>query len=409
MKLALLDLFVAIAVDRYIAVTKPLKYARHKNPKRVAIMIVIVWVVSFVIALPIVSGANKSDVADYPRVPEQCAFFNNKFLIFSSLGSFFIPCIIIFAIYYRIFIVIMAQAKKNRKQWRPKAIIQSAAAQHRTNADNLITSYYPERQSIFNQASIIIPERTSLTLPIDINETSPNLLETHRNSLMLQLSTSVLSPPLHLPSNAGLSCSEQVDDEERDDVALFLEHEQTNGEYKIEHSNQIEILSSNPNNSTSNVVNFTKKNCSSQTDNNQLRHSSSKRVKARLKIKTISDGSAITAAVKTSTNNVKVAKRKAYSRMKKERKATQTLIIVLICFLVCWLPFFVLNNIVNTIIKLSKKSNTFLVNDFILFLCSWLGYINSFLNPIIYTVFNLEFRKAFAKILFSPCRSSPPS
>ncbi len=77
----------------------------------------------------------------------------------------------------------------------------------------------------------------------------------------------------------------------------------------------------------------------------------------------------------------------------------------LVCFLVCWLPFFVLNNIVNTIIKLSSKSNTFLINDFILFLCSWLGYINSFLNPIIYTVFNMEFRKAFAKILFSKCRS----
>ncbi len=39
---------------RYIAVTKPLKYARHKNPKRVAIMIVIVWLISFCIALPIV-------------------------------------------------------------------------------------------------------------------------------------------------------------------------------------------------------------------------------------------------------------------------------------------------------------------------------------------------------------------
>ena len=38
----------------YIAVTKPLKYARHKNPKRVAIMIVIVWLISFLIALPIV-------------------------------------------------------------------------------------------------------------------------------------------------------------------------------------------------------------------------------------------------------------------------------------------------------------------------------------------------------------------
>jgi hypothetical protein len=29
----------------------------------------------------------------------------------------------------------------------------------------------------------------------------------------------------------------------------------------------------------------------------------------------------------------------------------------------------------------------------------WLGYINSFLNPVIYTIFNAEFRRAFKKIL----------
>jgi len=64
----------------------------------------------------------------------------------------------------------------------------------------------------------------------------------------------------------------------------------------------------------------------------------------------------------------------------------------------------VLNNIVNAIVKLLNKSDRFLVNDFTLALCVWLGYINSFLNPIIYTIFNLEFRKAFTKILFSSCQ-----
>jgi len=214
----------------------------------------------------------------------------------------------------------MAQAKKNRKQWRPKAVIQSAAAQHRTNADNLITSLYQERPSIVNPPSII-PEKTSLTIPIDLHETSP--IEIHRNSLMLKLSTSVLTPLIDPSMNIRISSSEQNDDEERDDVTLFVEHDQTNGKNTTEHSNQIEILSSN---NTSNVIHFNRKNCSSQTDND---HHSSKRVKTRLKAKTNADGSAITAAVKTSTNNVKVAKRKAYSRMKKERKATQTLIIVL--------------------------------------------------------------------------------
>jgi hypothetical protein len=30
---------------------------------------------------------------------------------------------------------------------------------------------------------------------------------------------------------------------------------------------------------------------------------------------------------------------------------------------------------------------------------TWLGYGNSFMNPVIYTVFNEEFRKAFLMIL----------
>lgn len=30
---------------------------------------------------------------------------------------------------------------------------------------------------------------------------------------------------------------------------------------------------------------------------------------------------------------------------------------------------------------------------------TWLGYVNSVLNPVIYTIFNLEYRRAFKKLL----------
>ncbi|CAF0931282.1 unnamed protein product [Adineta ricciae] len=326
---------VAIAVDRYIAVTKPLKYARHKNPKRVAIMIVIVWLVSFFIALPIVSGVNKSDIAAYPRVPDQCVFFNNKFLIFSSLGSFFIPGIIIFAIYYRIFMVIMAQARKNRKQWRPKAAIQSAAAQHRSNVNNLVTSYLHDRHDSNHQPALSDSIDAKLFEQASKPATLPNeALPTSKNNgtNTLALNTTGLTPSIRASINVTSSSGDPMDDDERDDIALFVHNEQKRHTKKLDPDNQIEVLPialSKSNNNFGNSIGVQKTTVDKpdKANHNDTDHHNSS-FTTRLKAETNSHGIPAT-TTQNPVNNAKTAKRKAYSRIKKERKATQTLIVVL--------------------------------------------------------------------------------
>ena len=38
-----------------------------------------------------------------PRDEQQCIFYNSDFIIYSSLSSFYIPCVIMVCLYYRIF------------------------------------------------------------------------------------------------------------------------------------------------------------------------------------------------------------------------------------------------------------------------------------------------------------------
>lgn len=74
-----------------------------------------------------------------------------------------------------------------------------------------------------------------------------------------------------------------------------------------------------------------------------------------------------------------------------DHKAAFTLGIITGVFLCCWLPFFIINPI--------NAYDPELVHPDVFALSTWLGYVNSCLNPIIYSIFNTEFRDAFKKIL----------
>lgn len=246
--------------------------------------------------------------------------------------------------------VIMARARQSRKQWRPKAVIESAAAQHRSNANHLVTSFLQDRQEtnapkVPNDTEKTTAMSTKPKKPLStIAETTPSENNTNeRNALMLQLSTAGLTPAVRASINVTSSSGDQLDEDERDDIALFVQQEQrqlinknkNNNHRQDAHENQIEILSPTPfvaldkddpdPEADSELKNNTR---SSQTENHLPCHFPAKRMKTRLKAKANADGAPLTTST-APDNTVKIAKRKAYSRMKKERKATQTLIIVL--------------------------------------------------------------------------------
>lgn len=78
---------------------------------------------------------------------------------------------------------------------------------------------------------------------------------------------------------------------------------------------------------------------------------------------------------------------------KKEKRATLILGLIMGSFIACWLPFFFLYILTPLCVDCQIPDAAFAV-------AFWLGYMNSALNPAIYTIFNKDFRRAFRRILF---------
>lgn len=75
----------------------------------------------------------------------------------------------------------------------------------------------------------------------------------------------------------------------------------------------------------------------------------------------------------------------------RERKAARILGLILGAFIFCWLPFFLKELLVG--LRVLQPSPV--LSDVL----TWLGYINSLINPLLYTSFNDDFKLAFKKLL----------
>jgi 5-hydroxytryptamine receptor 1 len=93
----------AIALDRYWAITDPINYAQKRTVERVLILIFGVWILSLVISSPPLIGWN--DWPDHFDPDTPCQLTKNQgYVVYSSLGSFFIPLIIMTIVYIEIYV-----------------------------------------------------------------------------------------------------------------------------------------------------------------------------------------------------------------------------------------------------------------------------------------------------------------
>lgn len=93
----------------------------------------------------------------------------------------------------------------------------------------------------------------------------------------------------------------------------------------------------------------------------------------------------------SSSNNKHLSKQQST-----EYRVARTIVIVVGCFAICWIPFM----IVYLSEAFESCSNNKCIPQWLFTLTFWLGYANSAINPLIYSAFSRDFSAAFKKVLF---------
>ncbi|XP_050000414.1 histamine H2 receptor isoform X1 [Alexandromys fortis] len=110
---SILNLFM-ISLDRYCAVTDPLRYPVLVTPARVTISLVFIWVISITLSfLSIHLGWNSRNETRGDNDTSKCKVqVNEVYGLVDGLVTFYLPLLIMCVTYYRIFKIAREQAKR---------------------------------------------------------------------------------------------------------------------------------------------------------------------------------------------------------------------------------------------------------------------------------------------------------
>lgn len=324
-----------IALDRFWAISKPLDYKR--TLELVLSLIVSVWVLSLLISSPPLLGWN-----DWPKdftSNTPCQLTSKKgYVIYSALGSFFIPLAIMTTVYIEIFIATRRRLRERAKaaskvNTYSKSGTVVGTNEAKTHTDNEITM--ADAESISSEANYNEIQGKTESVPI-VCKGGSNV----RNAF------------------AAINQIQVVTNDEESNTY-------------------------NPENSSESAKNETDTKVLQPKESNKNHHAA---------FGGCCDGAGKRKSVKKTGGIHQFIEERQKISLSKERRAARVLGIVMGVFVVCWLPFFLMYVILpfcDTCCPSERLTN----------FITWLGYINSGLNPIIYTVFNMDFRKAFKKLL----------
>ncbi|CCD83464.1 Tyramine receptor tyra-2 [Caenorhabditis elegans] len=337
-----------------------------RNKRTAGIMILSVWISSALISLAPLLGWKQTAqtpnlIYEKNNTVRQCTFLDlPSYTVYSATGSFFIPTLLMFFVYFKIY---QAFAKHRARQiYRQKLAVSSHVIRKHIES------------TILHEISHVLPTSDEFAKEEEEEEDSE--------------SSGQVENGLGNGNDAIIEedeCEDEDSDEKRDDhtsmttvtatvtgptEAPYMKREaKISKSVPIEKESAIQKREAKPMRSVM-AISYEK----------VKRH---KNRKERIYRKSLQ------------------RKPKAISAAK-ERRGVKVLGIILGCFTVCWAPFFTMYVLVQFCKDCSPNAH---IEMFI----TWLGYSNSAMNPIIYTVFNRDYQIALKRLFTSEKKPSSTS
>ncbi|XP_056592868.1 alpha-2B adrenergic receptor-like [Triplophysa dalaica] len=329
----------AISLDRYLSVSRPILYGTQRTPRKIKGAILVVWLISALISFPPLIFMNNV-------IKCKCELNEKRwYILYSSIGSFFAPCLIMILVYIRIYQI----GKKHMRcpPGEPRKDGAGAIPQAAVQRGSLDNGKAQGGVNLVN-ASILAP--SSSVQPALRTETV-----TYQPHLPAVETQQQMKPPKKKRGNNNEDSSSSGSDEE-----VERRHD-ANGT-----TSNVGTL--DPGHQTSPILNViaTSKGIQLAFPNNQ----------------------------QTPAGRPNTRKKAMISQ---EKRFTFVLAVVIGVFVICWFPFFFTYSLTAVCPEACKVPEPLFKFFF------WIGYCNSALNPLIYTIFNRDFRKAFKKILCKKC------
>ena len=389
----------AISLDRFLAVTSPIKYPSLMSKRRGKILVSCVWILSLLISIPPLLGWNDkyinmtSSETTYDAVaekftnvssnfnkltqssvatilephniscvyePKQCILTQTTwYRIYASMGSFYIPSLIMIFFYCRIYIAAARTASSLRSG------ILTSKKIHEFRNNKLLESE-------------VITMRVHRGGNQMARSRSPSCVSTTRRT------SQVCYPDLLNGNQFEMERLQNKQMGYQNGGGKIIYERYSCDSYSKDDSNKDGETTKTATTDCVPCIKITRDGDSKHSINNgkespymTRKHKSPNVNVARRSMVVICDG--------------RTSQKQHIRKFLRETKAAKTVAIIIGAFILCWLPFF--------IIYLLGAFCTDCTPPLVFSILFWLGYCNSMLNPFIYGLFSRDFRFAFRRLL----------